>query len=100
MSAATSERRKPQPRSTAKIARSRSPRNVAMSGAPRRACACRFLWNPRYAKIRRIEDEPTSRLPLELRDFHVRIAENWKELVSVWPEVQKPPLEIGERFTV
>jgi hypothetical protein len=39
--AATSERRKPQPRRMASIARSRSPFFVAVSGALRSACACR-----------------------------------------------------------
>ena len=41
VSAATSDRRSPQPRSTARIARSRSPRSVAISGALSSACACR-----------------------------------------------------------
>ena len=41
VSAATSDRRSPQPRSTARMARSRKPRTVAASGALRRSCACR-----------------------------------------------------------
>jgi len=41
VSAATSERRSPQPRSTAKIARSRNPLSVEASGALSRVCACR-----------------------------------------------------------
>jgi hypothetical protein len=40
VSAATSERRKPQPRRTARMARSRSPRSVEISGALSNACAC------------------------------------------------------------
>lgn len=40
VSAATSERRRPQPRSTARIARSRSPFVVVASGAFRSAWAC------------------------------------------------------------
>ena len=40
VSAATSDRRSPQPSSTAMMARSRSPFVVVMSGAFRSACAC------------------------------------------------------------
>src|ERR1035438_4129982 len=41
VNAATSERRSPHPRSTARMARSRSPLVVVMSGAFRSICACR-----------------------------------------------------------
>ena len=41
VSAATSDRRSPQPRRTARMARSRRPLTVVMSGAFRSACACR-----------------------------------------------------------
>jgi hypothetical protein len=39
--AAASDRRRPQPKRTARMARSRSPFKVVTSGAPRRTCACR-----------------------------------------------------------
>ena len=41
VSAATSERRRPQPRRTARIARSRNPFTIATSGALSSVCACR-----------------------------------------------------------
>src|ERR1019366_1352098 len=57
VSAATSDRRRPQPRSTARIARSRSPLIVVASGASSSVCACR------------IESQLPNRIPLDATPF-------------------------------